>query len=90
LRENKTFLRESGGDECSRAGKVILCEMGNSIRMFLSSYQYKAEAHEWLYLVLLHRRPMENHGVNALDEHVVGRRHVTKFREPMFFLQLEF
>jgi hypothetical protein len=32
---------------------------------------------------------MENHGVKALDEHVVGRRHVTKFHEPMFFLQLD-
>ena len=65
-------------------------KLRNSLRTLSLSYQYKTEPHEWLYLVLFHRRPMENHGVKALDEHVVSRRHVTKSRKPMLCFQLKF
>ena len=43
-----------------------------------SAYHRKTKNHEWLHLVPVYRRPMTYHGIETLDEHVVGRCHVAK------------
>lgn len=43
-----------------------------------SAHQRNTEQHEWFHLVRSHKRPMVDDGIEALDEHVVGRCHVAK------------
>ena len=89
LQENRMFLRQCGGGGCYRAEEHLKNE-GWDIVWRRSSYQCKTEHHEWLHLVPIHRRPMVNHSIKALDIHVVGRCHVPKSRESFFLFHFKF
>ena len=79
-RESNTFLRECGGDGCSRSERGIENKGWGRIHREVgrSAYQYKTENHEWLDLVPIHRGRMVNDGVKTLDVGVVGGCHVAK------------
>ena len=75
-RQSNSFLRSGGDDGWRPSNKSHSLASVNSVNLE-ETYNCQTENYKSFNLLVLDMRGMGDHGIDSLNEHIVGSRHMT-------------